>query len=456
MAGLALYAATTHDRVFAAGNDASRWAQIESIVDYGETTIERSRFHDTVDRVEVGGHLYSNKPPFLALVGALAYAPLEAATGWRLGDPATGGRAVWALTLLLVGLPAAWTVALFDRLVGGARELTRGGRILLDLALAAGTLLLSFAGTLNNHVPAAALLLAAFAALLAERPGWAGAATGLAAAVDLLPGLGFAPFFAFALARPREGRWVRLRRFALALGVGWALILASNVYVTGSLLPPKLLAGGIDLSAEAGPSIAGVVLPESPLYPLAVLFGWHGLFLVSPVLLLGAAGLVSRCRRSTMGSTLLWRATAAGIAAQIVGHALLAGSFGGWSYGFRYLIPIQPLMMLALPAVLARRPGRLLFAVLLPPSILFAMLGAYHPWPPAYEQRTHRDPVASLVHDPIGGNAAAWCEEHFPSSHLARGLGQLFVSREPELRRRYYWYFFGSKGDLTTMRRYER
>ncbi len=36
----AVYGATTHGRVFSAGNDASRWAQIESIVDHGRTTIE--------------------------------------------------------------------------------------------------------------------------------------------------------------------------------------------------------------------------------------------------------------------------------------------------------------------------------------------------------------------------------------------------------------------------------
>jgi hypothetical protein len=53
---LALLAPLTHDTVFAAGNDASRWALVESLGDRGETAIEHSRFAWTIDRVTVGGH----------------------------------------------------------------------------------------------------------------------------------------------------------------------------------------------------------------------------------------------------------------------------------------------------------------------------------------------------------------------------------------------------------------
>jgi len=449
----AVYACGTHARVFSAGNDASRWAQIESIVDYGETTIERSRFANTVDRVEVGGRLYSNKPPFLSLVGVALYAPLEVTTGWRLGSPESAGRAVWMLTLLLVGLPAALTVALFDRMLARFDRLGAGGRWLCDLALAGGTLLASYSGTLNHHVPAAALLLATLAALLAERPGSGGLACGFAAAVDLLPGLGMAPFFALALWASRGGRTAA--RFVAGLAPGAAALLASNWAVTGTLLPPKLLPGGVDLSARAGRSIAGVVLPESPLYPVDVLFGWHGILLVSPVLVVGAFGLILAWRRPPFATRALWRGLALGLVAQFVGHALVAGSYGGWSYGYRYLLPIEPLLLFAAPVALAGRGGRILFALLLPPSLLFAALGAYHPWPPAYEQSSNRDPVAALVRDPITGNAAAWCEQYFPDRALTRALGERFVSRDAAERRRYFRYFFGSKGDLTTMRRYE-
>jgi hypothetical protein len=453
-AAAALYAATTHPRVFSAGNDASRWAQIEAIVDHGSATIERSRFRPTVDRVIVGGSEYSNKPPFFSLVGAALYAPLRAATGWRLADPTTGGKAIWTLTLLLVGLPAALAVALFDRALASRPGLAPAARALATTGLAAGTLLFSFAGTLNNHVPAAALLLAAALATRAGRPLAAGLATGFAAAIDLLPGLGLAPFLALGGARAGSDRRRDLARFALGLAPGAAALVLSNVAITGSWRPPKWLPGAVDLSAQAGASVLGVVLPQSATYPLEVLFGAHGLFAVSPILLLGAAGCALAARRAGAGERPFWRALAFGVALQYAGHALLAGSYGGWSYGYRYLLPIQPLLMLALPFALGTRSRELLCAILLAPSLLFAALGAYHPWPPAYEQAGSGDPVAKVVTNPIGANAAACAAAHVPGSRLAERLGARFVSSDPDLRRRYFALFFGSKGDLATMRRF--
>jgi hypothetical protein len=454
LAALGLYAATTHARVFAAGNDASRWAQIEALVDLGSPTIERSRFRGTVDKVIVDGREYSNKPPFFSLLGAALYAPLAKVTNWRLGDAATSGRAIWTLTLLLVGLPAAAGVAIFDRELASDARLSAAGRGLLASGLAAGTLFFSFAGTLNNHVPAAVLLLAAAVTARHGRPLASGLAAGFAAAIDLLPGLGLAPFLAWGASRGGSTRSRELARFALGFTPGVVAFALSNLAITGTLLPPKMLPGAVDLSAQAGPSAAGVVLPQSARYPVEVLFGAHGLFTVSPLLLLGAAGLVFAMRREPGDERRFWRALAAGVALQIVGHALLAGSYGGWSYGYRYLIPIQPLLLLAAPFALGTSRRTALGAALLAPSLLLAALGAFHPWPPAYEQATSGAPVAMQVTNPIGGNAAAFAAARAPDSRLAEQLGAAFVSRDPELRRRYFALFFASKGDLETLQRF--
>jgi hypothetical protein len=215
-----------------------------------------------------------------------------------------------------------------------------------------------------------------------------------------------------------------------------------------------MLPGAVDLSAQAGPSAAGVVLPQSATYPIEVLFGAHGLFTVSPLLLLGAAGFMFAARRAPDAERRFWRALAAGVALQIVGHALLAGSYGGWSYGYRYLIPIQPLLLLAAPFALGTSRRVTLGIVLLAPSVLFAALGAYHPWPPAYEQATSGAPVAMQVTNPIGGNAAALAAQYAPDSAAAERLGARFVSADPEQRRRYFALFFASKGDLETRSRF--
>jgi hypothetical protein len=454
---LALYAATTHAVVFAAGNDASRWAQVESLVDHGTASIESSRFRQTVDRVEIGGRAYSNKPPALAFLAAAIYWPLEAATGWSLGDRDSAGRVIWTLTLLLVGLPGALTVATFD---GAVRRFHGVGRLLrigLTVALAAGTLLLSFAGTFQSHVPAAFLLLLALLAALDGRAGRAGLWAGLAGALDLLPGFGMAPFLAaIAVGGAPHGRRRALGRFAAGLGVGVLAAAAANLATTGSPLPPKMVPGAVDAAAAAGPSVAGVVLPQGRAYPLEILFGSHGLFTVSPVLLFGLLGLLVCCWRPHFARPAAWRWLALGLLVQVVGHALVAGSYGGWSYGFRYLLPIQPLLLFAAPAVLVARPVKMAFAALLPVSVLFAGLGAFHPWPPAFEQATQVDPVAATVRNPIGGNAAALAERRLPGGRMATALGARYVDPDPELRRLYYRLFFASKGDLETMRRFER
>ena len=457
---LGLYAATTHRRVFIAGNDASRWAAIESLVDFGTASVEHSRFAANIDRVRIGERDYSNKPPLLSLAGAAIYAVLKVAFGWSLAGSGAASTLYW-VTLLLVGVPSAWLVAQFFAALGRFPDLDRSWQWLLTVALGAGTLLFSFSTTLNNHTVAAAFLFAGCLAALDGRGLASGFAVGLASAVDLLPGLGLVPVFAWMVLRRASA--TALRRYAVGLACCLVIAGAANLATHGSPLPAKLVPGVVDLSAQAGPSAGGVVLPQNFAYPLEILFGGHGLFLVSPVLLWGAWGLALACRRSSPalpfgppGDVTIWRLLALGLALQFAGHAALAGSYGGWSYGYRYLLPIQPLLLLLAPLAIAgaRSRSRALLAAVLPVSILFAALGAYHPWPPAFEQESSGSPVARQVHNPIGGNAAAWLAVHAPESALAAWTARRFVSPDREMQRRYFALFFGSKGDLVTMREF--
>jgi hypothetical protein len=449
----ASFALATHARVFAAGNDASRWAQVEALVDLHSRSIEGSRFAATIDKVRIAGREYSNKPPLLALAAAAVYAPLEAVTGWRLGGPPAGaGEAIRWTTIAVVGTPSAALVALFFAV---ARRLWGAGPAvgLATFALGWASLLTSYSGTFNNHTVAAALVFAGLAAAIGGRAGASALALGLAAGVDILPGAGFVPVAAWILRR--AGRRAALR-FAGGLALTAAIAIAADLAVVGSPWPPKLVPGAVDLSASVGRSAGGVVLPQSRTYALELLVGGHGLLTVSPVLVFGLWG-GWRCARDRRAEAPLARSTTlaigAGVLLQFAGHALLAGSYGGWSYGYRYLIPIQPLLLLFAPPVLAGA-GRFLFVAALAPSALFAWLGAYHPWPPAYEQESQLQPVAALVRQPIGGNAAAWLAVHRPESALARSTARVFVSPDPALQRQYFALFFGSKGDLATMRRF--
>ena len=70
VAVFAFLALFTHNKVFIAGNDSSRFAQIEALVDYQQTHIDGSKYSWTIDRVTYKGKDYSNKPPSLSLVGS--------------------------------------------------------------------------------------------------------------------------------------------------------------------------------------------------------------------------------------------------------------------------------------------------------------------------------------------------------------------------------------------------
>jgi hypothetical protein len=449
---LAALVPLVHARVFEAGNDASRFATIEALVDQGTGAIDGSRYHWTVDRVAFGGHDYSNKPPLLAVIGAGVYWLLERGAGLNFAtdEPAV----VWSLTFLLAALPSAVLVGLFHRSmarVWAANAIDGRLLALTTAALASGTILTSFSTTFANHTLAAALLFAACDAAWSGSGLLAGLAIGLVAGIDTVPGLLFAPAVGVILA-DTAGRRGLLRYTAALAGAG-ALLVGSNLLVVGSPWFPKMVPGAVDSSSRMGPSIAGVLLPSSWWYPISALFGWHGFFSVSPVLLFGAVGMARSMRAGTAPFPRRWTvALAAACVVMIGGHALFVGSYGGWSYGFRYLVPIVPVLLFFAPAALGAS-GRRLFVPALAFSCLTALLGAYHPWPPGDEPGTGRHPVASLVTNPVGGNLAAWLRQYSPGGFLAEAAGALFISREQGPRERYLALFYATKGDHAMARR---
>jgi hypothetical protein len=58
-------------------NDESLMATIQSLVESQSFVIDRTDFISTGDKVFVGGHYYSDKPPMPSMLGAIVYAPLH-------------------------------------------------------------------------------------------------------------------------------------------------------------------------------------------------------------------------------------------------------------------------------------------------------------------------------------------------------------------------------------------
>lgn len=254
------------DTAFLSANDRSRWCTIAALVEDGTYAIDRlieirddrgRRPWYTIDLVRHRGadgelHYYSSKPPLLPTMVAGVYAIVHGMTGMTLtAEPIYATRIV----LAVVNLPLLWlflyATARAVELVGGGRrgagDWTR--RYLVAVACF-GTLLLPFAWSLSNHLPAAtgsAVALWVFLAADARRrggpgpnrvPGWWWIAMGVAAAfaaANELPALSMLVFWGGLVV------WVDWRGalpFALGAAVVAAGFFGSNWVAHQSLRPP--------------------------------------------------------------------------------------------------------------------------------------------------------------------------------------------------------------------------
>jgi len=444
-------ALVTRGAVFLAGNDASRFAHIESLVDHGSASIERSHFSWTVDRAEIGGRIYSNKPPLLAIVGAALYAPLHA-LGYSFREE-TRGIVVRLLTILLAGVPTAWLAAEFFRALSLHPGIGDGTRLLVTAALVFGTTLLTFSVTLAGHTVAAALLFAAFHDAARGGAARSGLLAGLAVSIDTVPALGIAPALLFIAARG-SGRRAAVR-FVLAFSAAVLVYVAANLATTGSPWPPKLTPGARDWTQAAGASARATQIPPGrETYLVSGLFGWQGFLTTSPVLVFGAAGLLRGARRRLVLHPGDCVAMAVAIGVQVVGRCSFPALAGGWSYGFRYLVPVIPLLMFFAPAALGGWRTAA-FGALLPAAVAVALIGVYNPWPPVRERLAVQNPVIAAVTNPIGANLAAFLEERLPGSRASSWAARTFVSPDPEIQRKYFAYFYATLGDEELCRRYD-
>lgn len=432
----------THKKVFLAGNDASRYAQIEALVDHHQTNIDGSKYSWTIDRVTIDGKNYSNKPPSLSIIGSGLYFILKKIFGLTFRE--NESLAVYLLTLLIVGLSTSWLVSRFYISLEIHKNIRHDIRVLTTLALATGTILTSFSVTFNNHTIAAALIFAAFCDILAHKNFRAGIWISVAMCLDIVPGALFIPVFALVVYNERGKKG--LLSYGAPVFFGAIIFVALNMFIAGHPLPPKLIPGGVDHSSQYESIVQHVPLPKNWLYPIQFLFGWHGFFTVSPVLIIGAIGLALAVKKKEP----LGRRNAAIIASAVLlmllGYAFFVGSLGGWSYGVRYLIPIMPVLLFFIPVVLKKMYVPI-FIVLLTLSTLFALIGMYNPWPPVYEPEIEPHPVASLVKNPIGGNFSAWMREYFGESALTKVVLSHFIHPDREKQNQYLLFFYKSKGD---------
>jgi hypothetical protein len=330
-------------------NTGSRYATIESLVDYGTYWIDQSVYIGTIDKYMVGRHYISSKPPMLPTLGAGVYWVYQQLTG--KGIITYEGEVVRLVSLFTGGLCHLLFMVFFYKLCVLLFE--REIAVIIAMAGACFAYLgVAYATAINNHSTAAALAVCGLYLAYSIRHGkdpklwrWpaAGLVLGLLPTIDL-PGMaitGLVGLYLLAHDWKKTLIW-----FAPALLPALIAHLWMTYQISGALTPfyfnSELKnfkgfhfrnAGGID----------GLREPKH-IYAFNVLLGHHGLFSMTPLYLFGLWELV-RCllqRRFVRESLLVLLALCA-----FCGFFIFrTRNYGGWCVGMRWLVPVMPLLLL--------------------------------------------------------------------------------------------------------------
>ncbi len=345
----------------------SRFATVYGLTHYGTWYIDQPDnpfTPDTIDKVVVrgdaangitrGGRMISSKPPVMPIVMAAVYLAAHAIAGWDLTSPADVDALLVLTTILLVS--GSFLVALvFFMKTLAVLDVPNAPKLFLTFALAFGTQLAGFSITINNHVPAAAALMAALYLALGLITGkhapaaWRFAAFGFAGALvptlDMPAGIYIAAAGCALLVRfPKQT--------AIWCAIGGVAPLAvhflATYYATGGLVPVQMRNETYLYETSYWRHPLGIdALSEPKLtYLFHATFGRCGVFLLFPVLLFGPIGALIAIRSE---NALLKRSAIAGLVCFLVLVAYYVKStnnYGGESYGFRWYIASMPVLLL--------------------------------------------------------------------------------------------------------------
>jgi hypothetical protein len=367
---------------------------------------------------------YSTKPPLLSVLVAGEYWLLKNLFGWTLkDDPFTVVRVVLATINLL---PLVLYLALLGRL---AERFARTDWAVYYVVAAGGlaTLLTPFLITFSNHTVAVTTTLVAVWAvvrILEESGEWpwdeyrgspwyfvlAGFMAGFTACNELPAAALAAGLFAFLLWKfPRQA----LMLFLPAMLVPVAALLALDYAQTGEVVPIYSKFGGPWYEYEGshwrvppgatkrGIDFAGRNGETKLAYAFHLLLGHHGLFLLTPVMLLAFAGMAAGLvKKQPLPPRPLPEAERGGqqaailrlvalftllLSAVVIGFYLVkSDNYGGWSNGPRWLMWLSPLWLLtALPVLdwmAGRRGGRAVALGLLAWSMASMHYQSWNAW----------------------------------------------------------------------------
>jgi hypothetical protein len=330
-------------------NEVTRVYAVAALVDDGSWSIDApiKRWGGVDDKAQRDAKMYSSKAPGTTLVGAPVYGL------YRVFGAALSKRELTWFLRVVVGFPFSLFLLLLLR-----RELARSGdEDLADgvlLCVGLGSMIYPYTLLFAGHGMAAACV---FAAYIYGRSNSRqsmllfGFFAALAPAMEYPHALAILPLgLRFLLAEGRQTRAL-LRRAAHALAAG-SLPIAATCYAQSAMFGGFSKTGYSFLENNAykdlhGGGFFGISLPHFERLGTAFFSLELGMFFFTPLLLLGAIGLINK-RNIALRGERGWILALIGLELLfLAGHD---GWRGGWSLGPRYILPVVPFLFLGLTA----------------------------------------------------------------------------------------------------------
>ena len=365
--------------------------------------------YDTIAKVYINGRYYSHQPPLQAIVGAAIYYPL-----WRLGFLLRPPRSVSyvAVTFVLIGISAVVTLLFFYQALRFT-ALPDHLRLSLTVLLGAGTLLLPYGTTLNNHEFTAALLSIGFYYFLksGEHPSaivstvLSSISFGLAGASDHAM---LALYGTFAVCVLFQPNW-RARLVAFAVPGALALVPTFVYYylIGHSIKPfagrPELFSYPGSVWSSSGNSeyqLTGASFNNfrfALMYGTSLLLGSRGFLLYNPTSLFALFGLGRVIRRKDRH----WReaiAIAVASAAVIGYYSFASVNSSGACYSIRWFVPLLPPWCFFWPNAMEVFDFRHSLAIkaTCALAVFLAFAGALNPWPWPVTYQAYLIPIKNV------------------------------------------------------------